>query len=94
MARSPLTPPCTTAAVIAALRLREIDTSPDERVAAARAARAAMSPDERRAVARRNAEMLDRAAHTLNAASLAVYGSRARLLVSEDPPLPPLRRSR
>jgi hypothetical protein len=61
--RRSLAVPCSTAAVIAELRLREVEVSPEVRVAAARAARAAMTPPQRSAVAARNAELYAASAH-------------------------------
>jgi hypothetical protein len=74
----------TTADLIAEARLNAAPVSPAARVAAARAIARAMSPAERAEVARRNQAKLDAAAHTLNTASIALYGRRARLLI-QDP---------
>lgn len=74
----------TTADLIAEARLDDAPVSPAARVAAARAIARAMTPAERAEVARRNQAMLDAAAHTMNAASIAVYGRRARLLAQDD----------
>jgi hypothetical protein len=63
MARSPLTPPLTTAHVIAEMRLREIDLSPEARRAAARAAAQWMTVEQRRAVAEHNSALYSATAH-------------------------------
>jgi hypothetical protein len=58
MARNPLTPPLSTAAVINELRLRERDTTPEARRRLAREAAAMMTPETRRAVAEKNSRLM------------------------------------
>jgi len=83
MPRNPLSPPLTTAAVIAETKLGNAHMSPAARVAAARAAAAAMTPAERAAVAERNQAKLDEAAQKLNASATAVHGPGARQLAKD-----------
>lgn len=74
MARNPLAPPLTTAAVIAELRLGEADVSPEVRRAAALAAARAMTPAERAAVAERNKMLSDSAAIKILTSKIDMYG--------------------
>ncbi len=76
---NPLEVPLTTAQVIAELRLRQADVSPEARRAAARAAHAAMTPAQRNAIAERNSELYDLAAHKVKIADFLIAQSgRAR----------------
>ena len=67
--------PLTTAQVIAELRLREADVSPEARRAAARAAAVWMTPQQRNAIAERNSALYDQAAHKMKIADFLMQRS-------------------